>query len=167
MSELTARQRQAAEVWARDPHRCALRPAATGWPGEGSKAGPCEGRLQVDHILKVSALLRHQSQLQRRAITAPGSLTTAQARFAATDPEELIADARNGWLLCMNGHHAKKDRRLLVVVEEILLPEHFVDFVADYELAHLAESELRPRPVPGSQDGSPRAAHGGRILPGD
>lgn len=151
---VTARSRHHAEVFERDPHLCALRPEKTGWPGQDSKAGPCSDplNLQADHILKITALERRQAQLQMRAVKSPGSLTTAQLRFAQMDPDDLIADGRNGWILC-EGHHVPKDRRLLVVVEEVLLPMEFVDFVVDYELGNLAGSELRPRPMPGSTHG--------------
>lgn len=153
---MTARQRHRAEVFERDSHLCALRPEKTGWPGQGSEAGECSGRLQADHILKITALERRQAQLQMRTIKAPGSLTTAQLRFAQTDPDVLIADARNGWILCER-HHGLKDRRLLVVVEEILLPMDFVDFVVDFELGDLAGTELRPRAMAGSPHGAGRA----------
>jgi hypothetical protein len=152
---LTAKEQHRAAVFARDPHRCALHPTATGYPLNESTAGPCDGRLQADHILKISALLRHRDRLRYRRDRRGEELGERERYFLDLDPGVWIADERNGWILCER-HHGLKDRKLIVVTEEVLLPEHLASFIADYDLLAVYTAEFHPRVVPGSADGPRR-----------
>lgn len=136
---MTAKERHRAAVFARDPHVCALE-------GHGVT---CEGPLQADHILRISALMTHRDRLRLRR----GELSDRQRRFLETDPGEWIADERNGWILCER-HHSLKDRRMIYVAGMVALPMHLASFIADYDLLGVYGDELHPRTVPGSANGS-------------
>lgn len=121
------------EVIARDVADCALRSGVI----EGDDAGDCWGELAADHILKVGEIETFHDQMRRR-LGKGETLSAEQRRFATAEMDSLIADARNGWLLC-DRHHGLKDRRMLNPVEFVILPDHYFDFVADYWLAPVHE----------------------------
>lgn len=139
-------------VFARDPWRCRF--------AECPELGSCAGRLQADHILKIQALRRWQGQLHHRAIKGE-ALSAGQLRFSRTPLEELIADPRNGWILCWLGHHIPKDRGE-IPTEQLLnrWPVDFLDFIDYFDLGDLIDSEFGSGsvvrlPGHGSEDSSP------------
>lgn len=160
MTALTPQQRHAAAIWTRDPHECALSPKYTRWPGDDSKAGPCAdddptANLQADHILKYRLILKRRDVL---AMTrARGIRLDREAiELVEADPDDLIADERNGWLLCPR-HHPLKDRKLIVLIAEVILPDHYFGFVTAYGLTSLHDREFqRPaRQERSRRDGAP------------
>lgn len=87
---MTAKQRHRQGVFTRGPVICAL-----------AYRGRCSGQLQADHVIEVSEI---------RDAWQHARYTGAALGFARLD--DLIADDRNGWLLCER-HHNLKSRRLL------------------------------------------------------
>lgn len=64
-------------------------------------------------------------------------------RFRAVSSDLLVADGRNGWLLCRLGHHMPKDLKLLdppLSAEEV--PAEFFRFVAEWGIEHAVEREF-------------------------
>jgi len=85
----------------------------------------CRGRIQADHILKQRIIKNSVSLTDRR--------------------EDALADGRNGMWLCEH-HHMLKDRMLLdppLRLDE--LPQHFWEFVREYELEWQVQRALRLR----------------------
>lgn len=148
MNALTPRERHRAAVFARDAHECALSPKFTRWPGDDSQAGPCDGRLQADHILKVQLILTRRGEMQRRLSyrgwkgRMPQEISREDRELAEADPDDLIADERNGWIVCER-HHGLKDRKLIVLICEVILPDHYFGFVAGYGLTPLHDREFQ------------------------
>lgn len=113
---MTAKERHRAEVFARELHRCALSGSST----------ECRGRLQADHVIEIAWLA--ELHKRRRYLDDVG----------LGDFEDVIADARNGMVLCER-HHGLKTSGLIVVPREAI-PACVFDFADDYDCAHLMDS---------------------------
>lgn len=131
---MTPREQHRAAVFARDGNECAL-----------VTAGGCEGPPQADHILKESVLSTWHDRLRGRDHGGE-VLPRSWQHFLATPLDTITADARNGWVLCMNAHHAAKDRKLmgseLAAHMRARIPLHFFEFVYEYGLEPVVEREL-------------------------
>lgn len=124
--------------------------------------GPCDGSvslLQADHAIEVGWLREHYQR--RRAAGDPLSClhcdgTGVAAELTVFQSEEpvaevpcpacsegavlfdvLVADARNGWLLCPR-HHGLKTAQLIEIPRRLLRPPVF-SFARDYRCEHLLE----------------------------
>jgi hypothetical protein len=99
------------------------------------RLGPCSGRLQADHPIDKQRI--RNAQMDARAMNGdpPPEDTTPPHALALirTELDDLIADHRNGWLLCERHHEVVRTRKL-VRVPRLLLPSSVQQFADDYGL---------------------------------
>lgn len=130
---MTAKERhREAVVYAAGPRpQCALM---------GMRWGRCSGRLQADHVLEVRKLTDLWNTANGRSQGGAFSDPPWKARLRAVTLDELIADGRNGWLLCADGHHAPKTLHLLrPPLPRHVLPHSVELFARSLELGWLMD----------------------------
>lgn len=115
---MTAKEQHRAEVFSRDPHECAM--------GTNGRGFSCRGRLQADHVIELAWLM--ELHKRRRHVDGFG---------LAENFNTVIADGRNGMVLCER-HHGLKTSGLLVIPRSVI-PQSVFDFADAYDCAHLLE----------------------------
>lgn len=94
--------------------------------GTRGRGFTCRGPLQADHVIELNWLMElHKRRRFRDGIGL------------APDFDTVIADGRNGMVLCER-HHGLKSNGLIVIPREVL-PASLFDFTDDYDCAHLLE----------------------------
>jgi hypothetical protein len=120
MAELSAKQAHRVQVERLHGRRCWLR-----------HRGRCSGRLQADHVIGQQRLKTYWNGARFRR---ERGLPTIEADRVLLEVglETLIADGRNGWMLCER-HHGMKTAHLLAPMAAEL-PSSVWEFARDYSL---------------------------------
>ena len=126
---LTPLQKQRERVLWRDEGKCQLH--ALGFTDHS-----CSGRPQCAHIPPKQAIKRYRRDLALRERNGK-TLSDAQRALLTASEDEVVADTRGAVTMCESGHSAFDllGRRGL----KVNLPDHVLEFVADYGLEPLLD----------------------------
>lgn len=101
----------------------------------------CTGRLEADHVIEVRWIEQAHGHVRVMIAQAelPGAQPTAyhEHPLAAVTFDDLVADGRNGWILCAGANQLKYRR--LISIDRHELPPSVEDFASEFALEHLLD----------------------------